>query len=113
MSTTTIKETISDRDKKYGGFENVSVAHINFWEVFEKTSQKQLSPPHRIALDMIFHKLARIACGDPNYKDNWHDIAGYALLGEEHCKEGDTQFETIDSMIYKDPHPSYRENNNE
>ena len=32
------------------------------------------------ALDMIFHKIARILNGDPNYADSWHDIAGYATL---------------------------------
>lgn len=29
---------------------------------------------------MIAHKLARIMNGDPNYIDNWTDIAGYAQL---------------------------------
>ena len=32
------------------------------------------------ALDMILHKIARIANGDPNYADSWIDIAGYAKL---------------------------------
>ena len=32
------------------------------------------------AIDMIFSKLARILNGDPNYADNWIDIAGYATL---------------------------------
>ena len=29
---------------------------------------------------MISHKIARIMNGDPNYADNWIDIAGYATL---------------------------------
>ncbi len=29
---------------------------------------------------MIFHKIARIINGDPNYADSWVDIAGYATL---------------------------------
>lgn len=32
------------------------------------------------ALEMIAHKIARICNGDPNYADNWVDIAGYATL---------------------------------
>jgi hypothetical protein len=32
------------------------------------------------ALDMIVHKIARVLNGDPNYADNWVDIAGYATL---------------------------------
>ena len=31
---------------------------------------------------MIQHKIARVLNGDPNYPDNWHDIAGYARLVE-------------------------------
>jgi hypothetical protein len=31
---------------------------------------------------MIFCKITRILTGDPNYTDNWHDIAGYAKLVE-------------------------------
>jgi hypothetical protein len=34
----------------------------------------------REAADMIAVKLARIVNGDPNYADNWIDIAGYATL---------------------------------
>jgi hypothetical protein len=33
---------------------------------------------------MIQHKIARILNGDPTYTDNWHDIAGYATLVEQH-----------------------------
>jgi hypothetical protein len=29
---------------------------------------------------MIFHKIARILNGNPDYVDNWIDIAGYAKL---------------------------------
>jgi hypothetical protein len=34
------------------------------------------------SLDMILHKIARIINGNPNYKDNWLDIMGYARLIE-------------------------------
>jgi hypothetical protein len=29
---------------------------------------------------MIMHKIARIMNGDPNYRDSWVDIAGYAQI---------------------------------
>ena len=32
------------------------------------------------AINMICHKLGRIANGDPTYDDSWRDIAGYAML---------------------------------
>ena len=31
-------------------------------------------------LDMIAVKLSRILVGDPNHKDHWDDIAGYAKI---------------------------------
>ena len=37
---------------------------------------------------MIFHKLARIANGDPTYIDSWTDIAGYAQLVVDDLNEG-------------------------
>ncbi len=35
--------------------------------------------------EVIADKIARILNGDPNYKDNWHDIQGYAKLAEDRC----------------------------
>lgn len=32
------------------------------------------------SIDMIFHKIARVINGKPDYKDNWDDIEGYARL---------------------------------
>lgn len=39
-----------------------------------------LPDTHREALDMIMHKVGRILAGNPNHKDHWDDIAGYARL---------------------------------
>jgi hypothetical protein len=39
------------------------------------------------ALTVIADKIARILTGDPEYKDNWHDIQGYAKLAEDRCAE--------------------------
>ena len=39
-----------------------------------------MSAVQQEALHMICSKLARIANGDPNHVDSWHDIAGYASL---------------------------------
>jgi hypothetical protein len=43
---------------------------------------ESLSYQQAEALDMIASKLSRIMC-NPNHKDSWHDIAGYATLVEE------------------------------
>lgn len=47
----------------------------------------------------IFQKLARIASGDPNYIDNYRDIAGYAQLIADYLeKEAE---EATDTKIIK------------
>lgn len=35
------------------------------------------------SIDMIFHKIARVLNGEHTYKDNWHDIVGYAKLVDD------------------------------
>lgn len=35
---------------------------------------------HRLAIDVIFQKLARILNGDMNFYDHWVDICGYSEL---------------------------------
>lgn len=44
---------------------------------------ERLDPVKRQALTVIADKVARILSGDPEYADNWHDIAGYARLAEQ------------------------------
>lgn len=39
-----------------------------------------MSNSQREALDLIVHKMARILVGDPDFKDHWDDIAGYASI---------------------------------
>jgi hypothetical protein len=47
----------------------------------------KLSVSQREALEMILHKIARILNGDPNFKDSWTDIIGYARLVERELSE--------------------------
>lgn len=62
VTTQQIKQAISD------GAVNSGVGTSKFSSVQQE------------ALDMIAHKLGRIAAGDPNEMDHWEDIAGYATL---------------------------------
>lgn len=41
----------------------------------------------REALEMIAHKLGRILAGDPDFRDHWDDIAGYAKLVADRCSK--------------------------
>lgn len=40
----------------------------------------ELDDIHREAIEMILHKIGRIVAGDPNWRDHWDDIAGYAMI---------------------------------
>lgn len=42
----------------------------------------KLSHDKKEALEMIQHKIGRIINGNPEYKDSWTDIIGYARLIE-------------------------------
>jgi hypothetical protein len=80
-----VQATLDARETTYGDF--VEVARVS-QELKRVIHQACLRPDdmygfQKEALDMICSKMARIVCGDPKYKDSWHDIAGYAKLVED------------------------------
>lgn len=77
--------TLNQRGNRYGDFTgHASVSQTLKRVAYEHAARNNvvLSDIHVEALDMIFHKIARIVNGDPNYADSWHDIAGYATIVE-------------------------------
>lgn len=72
-----VDTTLSQRQSQYGSFANVAATTQNLYDL---TRRDDMSNVQREALHMICSKLARIANGDPNHVDSWHDIAGYATL---------------------------------
>lgn len=46
-----------------------------------------LNDCQRESLDMIAHKIGRILAGDPDFRDHWDDIAGYAKLVANRCSK--------------------------
>ena len=74
-----ITNTLTERGNRYGKFRDHAALSQMFKGVMG-TVDKSLEADQREALEMIFHKIARILNGDPNYADSWHDIAGYAQL---------------------------------
>lgn len=81
MTNTNIQQTIDERGKNYGSFENVAEMSQKLKAVLLDTNT-HLEPHQKEAGEMICLKLARIFAGvNPAYEDNWRDIAGYAMLG--------------------------------
>ncbi|WP_151839970.1 DUF6378 domain-containing protein [Acinetobacter soli] len=78
-----IEKTLEERGTRYGDFKDVAEATLQLQQVLNRSKTSRMTSSQIIALDMICNKMARIVCGDPNYIDNWHDIAGYATLIEK------------------------------
>ncbi|MCW9733708.1 DUF6378 domain-containing protein [Avibacterium sp. 20-15] len=80
--TAKTNEILNQRQSIYGDFETTAKVAQEIKSTIDKRSES-LNAQQREALEMIATKIARILTGDPDYKDNWQDIAGYALLGGE------------------------------
>ncbi len=87
-----IEEVLNQRQATYGSFtKNAEVSQMLKYFMTQGTNYKQMPVPHREALEMIVHKIARIVNGDPNYIDNWVDIIGYSQLVIEEIKSYDEE----------------------
>ena len=76
-----VNKTLDERGERYGKFINHAELSQKLKQAMkEKATWWDLSPSQQESLEMIAHKIALILNSDPNYADNWHDIAGYATL---------------------------------
>jgi hypothetical protein len=86
-----IVDVLKERGKKYGSFETHAIlsqklkAVIRNHDYHYETKGRSFAQAE--AIDMILYKIARIINGDPNYKDSWVDIEGYAHLISETLKD--------------------------
>ena len=79
----TVEKILEDREKTNGSFADMAVytQHIKtLIRNLTKDGKRSLTAVQTEALEMIAHKIGRILAGDPNHKDHWDDIAGYATL---------------------------------
>lgn len=92
---TKIEEILEERGSNYGPFNQ----HARITQCIKKIMHDALEENERHnqldsldqavvreAVDMIAHKLGRIANGDPLFQDSWDDIAGYAKLVSKHIE---------------------------
>ena len=75
-----VRQTLKTRQDQYGSFEDVAMFTEQMVDVMRKGYYEKLAYNQKMALYMICSKMARIVNGNPNHKDSWHDIAGYATL---------------------------------
>ncbi len=87
-TTQTTEELLNERGKTHGDY----TIHASLSQGMKAVAASTISgydrmkPTHREAIDMILHKIGRILAGNPDFKDHWDDIAGYAKLVADRCK---------------------------
>ena len=82
-----VDDTLAERGARYGDFSDHACIAQDLQDAMRtKAGWHALSPDKKQALTVIADKIARILNGDPEYRDNWHDIQGYAKLAEDRCK---------------------------
>lgn len=82
-----IDATLAERGSRYGSFAHHARIAQTLQDVLRgEPGWAALAPDQRQALTVICDKMARMLNGDPNYRDNWHDIVGYAKLVDDRMK---------------------------
>lgn len=82
-----INRILDERGEKYGdvGEQSETLDRL-LWTMQTSIGshwRSKLDCRQRQSLTVIALKISRILHGDPDYDDNWDDIAGYALLGKK------------------------------
>ncbi|HGJ5456738.1 TPA: DUF6378 domain-containing protein [Pseudomonas aeruginosa] len=81
---TSIDQTLSERGSRYGSFMDHARIAQRLQDVMrEEKGWYALQHDQRQALTVIADKIARMLNGKPDYRDNWHDIVGYAKLVDD------------------------------
>lgn len=80
------REILSEREKTHGDYGS----HAAITQALKDNMRSQISwaslpENQRETLEMIAHKIGRILAGDPDFRDHWADIAGYATLSADRC----------------------------
>ena len=81
-----LNATLAERGSRYGDFTDHASIAQGLQDVMRSgVNWIRVDCVKRQALTAMADKIARILSGDPEYTDNWHDIAGYAKLAEDRC----------------------------
>ena len=76
-----VEQILAERGKDYGNFEDIAnFTRYAFELLMELDKAKYASQAMKESAHMILQKLARAFNGNPNKKDTWDNIAGYATL---------------------------------
>jgi len=77
----TVEQILAQRGTTHGDFtDNARISQMLKDSLRNQHGWGNLNDVQREALDMISHKIGRALAGNPDFKDHWDDIAGYAKL---------------------------------
>ena len=79
-ATTDVATILAERGKNYGSFVGQALIAERVSKAMECPGWDRLAVDQKHALRVIADKIARMLNGNPDYIDNWADIAGYATL---------------------------------
>lgn len=80
----TIEKTLADRGKTYGPFlEKAKTVQALIDVVIHEPGWERLAADQKQCIMVCFDKFARAIHGDPNHRDNFHDVVGYAKLVDD------------------------------
>lgn len=83
-----IFKLLTERGKTHGDYtEHARISQNLKAMMMGEPSYMILTAPMRESLEMIAHKIGRILAGNPDFRDHWDDIAGYAKLVADRCSK--------------------------
>lgn len=86
-----VDSTLNERGARYGNYSDVAGTTQQLMAIVEcGANYEHLNAEQKTSLFMICNKIARAVNGDPQYFDNYRDIAGYATLAERACEVVET-----------------------
>ena len=83
MTKPNTQDVLKERGSKYGNYAEQTRISADIVKAMSRPINRRnlhLEPDQADALQMFAVKISRILNGDPDYSDNWRDIAGYATL---------------------------------
>lgn len=82
-----VEATLAERGTSYGEYTDGAKIAMDLFNVVQAApAYATMTPDKQYALFMFSAKMARLLNGDPNHKDSWWDIAGYATLAHDRCE---------------------------
>jgi hypothetical protein len=104
---TDVPTILKERAKSHGEYtDHARVTQELKHIIHNEKNWKSLTDTQKETLEIIAHKIARILVGNPNHKDHWDDIAGYAVLTADRIPQEPLTFRLPSAATAKAANPA-------